>query len=73
MNLTVTNRDLLRNYKELKGKLLNGDIDQVLIPQDDGMVIKVSVERVLTPVQQLIAMIKKKPILNVKRPEQDIF
>lgn len=73
MNLTVTNRDLLRRYKELKGKLISGDIEEVLIPQDDGMVIKISVERVMTPVQQLIAMIKKRPILNVKRPEQDIF
>ncbi|MEK7085805.1 MAG: hypothetical protein AAB953_02215 [Patescibacteria group bacterium] len=73
MTITTTNRDLLRNYKYLKGKLLNGDVDEIVILQKKNIVIKMVVEKKLTPFQQLVEMVKKKPILNVKRSDQDIF
>jgi len=73
MNLTVTNRELLRNYKELKEKLVKGDVEEIVIPQDRGFVIKISVQKELTPMQKLIKMVKEKPILNVKRSRQDMF
>lgn len=73
MNLTVTNRDLLRRYKELKNKLMNGEINQIIVPQSGNIVIKLSVEKKKTPMQELLEMIKKRPIKNVRRPEEDII
>lgn len=73
MNLTVTNRDLLRRYKELKNKLMNGEIKQIIVPQSGNVVIKLSVEKEKTPTEEFLEMIKKHPIKNVKRPEEDII
>lgn len=73
MTVTVTNRDLLRNYKSLKDRLISGELDQVVILQNNNVDLKISVERKLTPFEQLVEMVKKKPILNVKRPDRDIF
>lgn len=73
MTITTTNRDLLRNYKRLKEKLINGDADEIVILQKKNIVIKMVVEKKLTPFQQLVEMVKRKPILNVKRPDRDIF
>lgn len=73
MTITTTNRDLLRNYKKLKDKLMNGEVEEVIVLQGKDVVIKLVVQRKLTPFQQLVEMVRKKPILNVERTEQDIF
>lgn len=73
MTVTVTNRGLLRNYKSLKDRLLSGELDQVVILQNNNVDLKISVERKLTPFEQLVEMVKKRPVLSVKRPDRDIF
>ncbi len=73
MNLTVTNRDLLRKYKELKNKLMNGEIEHIIVPQSGNVVIKLSVEKKKTPMMELLEMIKKRPLKGLKRPEEDII
>lgn len=73
MTLTVTNRDLLRRFKELKEQLLTGQVDEILVIQKNDMVLKLHIVRELTPMQKLLKMVKEKPILNVERSDQDIF
>ncbi|MBI4235440.1 hypothetical protein HY604_04015 [Candidatus Peregrinibacteria bacterium] len=73
MNLIITNRELLRRYKELKNKLVNGEVDEVAVPQKDGMIIKIRIEKKKTPMQELLEMVEKKPLKGIKRPEEDLF
>lgn len=73
MNLTVTNRELLRRYKELKGKLLSGEVEEVVVPQKEGVVIKIHAEKKKTPMQELLEMVEKRPLKGLKRPEEDLF
>lgn len=73
MNLIVTNRELLREFKELKGRLINGDIEEILIPQDDNSTIRISLVQKRTPFLELLDKIRKKPFKNLQRPEMDLF
>lgn len=73
MNLTITNRKLLREFKELKGRLINGDIEEILIPQDENSTIRISLIQKKTPFLELLDKIKKKPMKTLKRPEMDLF
>lgn len=52
---------------------MNGEVEEVIVLQRKDVVIKLIVEKKLTPFQQLVEMVKKKPILNVERPGRDIF
>lgn len=70
--MVVTNRELLRNYREIKEKLLNGDVKEVVIPQKGSVKLKISVEKQKTPYQQLRELIRKHPI-HITRPEEDII
>lgn len=73
MNVVVSNRDLLRKYKELKDKLVSGEIEEVEIEQKNNVVIKMYAEKKMTSMEKLLKMIKEKPLKGIKRPEQDIF
>ena len=73
MNLTITNRELLRGFKELKGRLINGDIEEILVPQDDNSTLRISLIQKKTPFLELLDKIKKKPMKTLKRPEMDLF
>ena len=73
MNLKVTNRDLLRRYKELKNKLINGEVEEIIISQKGDKVIKITMEKKKTPMQELFDMIERKPLKGLKRPKEDLF
>lgn len=73
MTIKVTNRDLLRNYKDLKQRLLSGELDEILIPQASGLSIKLQVVRQKTPFKQLLSRVEKKPFKNLARSEEDII
>ena len=74
--MVVTNRELLREYKMLKEKLMSGEVDEIRIPQSNGEVLKVFVVKEAkneTPFQRMVRRIKKKSYPNLKRPEEDLF
>lgn len=73
MTITVNNRELLRNYKALKAKLVKGLVDEIEVPQGDGVVIKIRVESPETSAQQWLRKIKKMRPIHIQRPEEDIF
>lgn len=72
MNIIINNRDLLRRYRELKDKLINGEIDEISVPQKNQFIIKISLEKDQTPFEKMLSKIKKEP-LKLKRPEEDII
>ncbi len=74
MQLNITNRDLLRNYRQFKERLLRGEVQCLKIEQSDGQVISVRVEQPgQTAFEKMTAQIKQKPLSFLKRPEADIF
>lgn len=73
MTQTITNRDLLREYSKWKGKLLDGNIDVLIIPQRDGSTLKIMREKPKRTFDELLDMIRKKPWKHLRRPKQDIF
>ena len=74
MALTITNRELLRNYKSLKARLVKGHIQQILIKERDGTVYEFSIkEKAQTPFERLAEHVRKHPIKGIKRPEEDLF
>lgn len=52
---------------------MNGEVSEIIVPQGDDTVIKICVEKKKTPMAELLEMIKKRPIKNVTRPEEDII
>lgn len=73
MTYTISNRDLLRNYKALKMKLSSGEVDALHIPQDDGSIIQMTIMQPKSRTQQLLEMIRKRPLKNIVRPDFDLF
>lgn len=73
MNMRTTNRDFLRNYRAVKDKLLNGDIDSVIIPQGEGVNLRIVIVKDKTPFERMTEKIKSKPFKNLRRPEEDLF
>lgn len=73
MTLTVSNRDLLRNYRQLKDKLISGELDEVIVTQKGGMTMKICLVHVVTPMEKLLKMVKEKPLKGIKRPKWDII
>ena len=71
--MRISNRELLRQYKALKEKLLSGEVKELSIPQKNGMTIKITVEKEKTQFEILNEMIDKNPVKDVKRPEADLF
>lgn len=66
MNLKITNRDLLRNYKKLKEQLLNGEVEEVSVVQKDGFVIKMVVEKEETGMEHFLRMIEERGPVHIK-------
>lgn len=73
MNMVITNRDLLRKYKELKEHLLNGDVDEIVVPQKGNIILKITLQKEKTPFEKMMERILEKPCKNLKRPEEDII
>lgn len=73
MNMQITNRELLRNYRNLKEKLLNGEVDSIVVPQGSGIVVKLTIEKNQTPFERMTKMILANPFKNIKRTEEDII
>lgn len=75
MNLTVTNRELLRNYKALKKKLILKSVAIIEIDADREYIIEMRLKRKKrekTPFEHLLDMIETHPI-KVERPDADLF
>lgn len=74
MNLTINNRELLRNYRQLKTKLLSGEIHEIRIIQGNGgKIIKLTTEEDMSPTERILQMVKEHGPIYIKRPEGDIF
>lgn len=76
MNLTVTNRELLRNYKVLKNKLLQNKVQVIEVELDEDHLLEIRLKRKKrpqTPFEVACAMIREKPFKHLKRPEADLF
>ena len=69
----VTNRDLLRNYKSLKEKLLDGEVEEIIVPQKNGVVIKITIAQEETPMERFLRMVDERGPLHIKRPDADFF
>lgn len=72
MNLVITNRGLLRDFKSVKEKLLSGEVKNVRVRQVGGEVLNISLERKVTKFQSLVKRVREKPLI-VRRPEEDLF
>jgi hypothetical protein len=71
--MNVSNRELLRNYKTLKEKLIRGYIDEITIPQPEGLILKVVVETPETVAEKWLKKVKKIKPIYIERPEEDLF
>lgn len=76
MTITINNRELLRNYKELKNKLLQKKVDVIEVELDEDTLLEIKLKRkkrAKTPFERLCEQIEKHPIKGIKRPEADLF
>lgn len=71
--MNVSNRDLLRNYKTLKMKLLRGQIAEITILQPEGKVIKMIAESPQTVAEKWLKKVKKMAPIYIERPQEDLF
>lgn len=75
MTTTITNRELLRNYKAIKGRLLRGELTSVEVDQGDGQVIILKISKkkeYKTAFQKMLEQVEKRPI-HIERPTADLF
>ncbi|QQR54440.1 hypothetical protein IPG41_04530 [Candidatus Peregrinibacteria bacterium] len=74
MPLTVNNRELLRNYKTLKGKLLRGEVSEIAVKQGKGKIITLKVKKTTqSAFEHTLELIEKHSFSHLKRPEADLF
>jgi hypothetical protein len=73
MNKVINNRELLRNYKEIKTQLLSGELSEVYVEQKNGKSIKLVVEQSETPAKRMLSWARQNPLPKFKRPNEDIF
>lgn len=76
MNLTINNRELLRNYKSLKDQLLQKKVDVIEVELDEEFLLEIKLKRkkrAKTPFERLLEDIKRDPVKGTKRPEADLF
>jgi len=73
MTIDINNRELVRNYKEWKEKLLNGEVDEIRISQKGKGFIKMTLENERSPIEELHEMVKKNPLPHIERPEEDLL
>jgi hypothetical protein len=76
MTITVTNRELLRNYKSLKDRLMRGEITQVKIKlaYNTNMVLKME-KKSQTAFEKSLELIAQNKTANIhiERPDFDLF
>ncbi len=76
MNLTVSNRELLRNYKALKNKLLQKKIKVIEVELDEEFLLEIKLKRrsrVKTPFEVACEIAEKNDFTYLKRPKADLF
>ena len=74
MNLEVTNREFLREFKKLKKKLIKGEVDQISINQPkEGVILDVVVRVPTTHLQRFLQKVKTHGPIHIVRPEEDLF
>lgn len=76
MNLTVSNRELLRNYKSLKNKLLQKKVDIIEVDLDEEYLLEIKLKkkkRKKTPFEESLELIEQYDFSHLKRPEADLF
>ena len=73
MTVSITNRQLLREYKKWKGQLLDGVVHELIIPQPGGKEFRLVVERNLTPFERLKKRLEAKSFPRLKRTKEDLF
>lgn len=72
--MNVSNRNLLRDYKSLKNKLMRGQVSFIDVPQKDGTVLRITVLSKESRAERWLNKIATLPPLTyVQRPEEDIF
>ncbi len=76
MNLTITNRELLRNYKSLKAQLLEKKVELIEVDLDEEYLLEIKLKkkkRLKTPFEQSLEIIQSHDFSYLKRPEADLF
>lgn len=74
MVITVNNRELLRDYKSLKEKLMKGEVSEIRVPQKGtDQMIRITLEKKKTPFEDLMEWAQKNGPIEIERPEADIF
>lgn len=75
MALLITNRELLRNYRSLKERLLTGELDKIVIEQEGGRDLSIQLEQnVKTGFEWMLAELEENgPLSFLKRPKGDLF
>lgn len=74
MTITVNTRELLRNFKHYRDRLIRGEIDTIEIPQNDNVKIQFTLVKNVSPTRELFAKLeaRSEPI-HIERPEEDII
>ena len=72
---TITTRELLRNFRQVKAHLVQGKVKLIEIEQKEGVItIQFNKKKkAKTPFELLLEDIKKHPIKGVKRPTADLY
>lgn len=75
MALLITNRELLRNYRSLKERLLTGELDKIVVEQEGGRDLSIQLEQsVKTGFEWMLAELEEGgPLSFLKRPKGDLF
>lgn len=76
MNLTVTNRELLRNYKDLKEKLLQKKVQVIEVDLDEDHLLEIKLKRKKRPqtaFERACELVDSYDFSHLKRPEADLF
>lgn len=76
MALTVSNRELLRNYKSLRNKLVQNKVKVIRVEQKGGTVLEIRIKREKkqqSAFQHSLELIYKYKIKDLKRPEADFY
>lgn len=76
MSITISNRELLRNYKSLKNKLLQKKVDVIEVEVDEEYLLEIKLKRkkrTKTPFETACELIEKHDFSYLKRPKTDLF
>lgn len=73
MDKVINTREMIRNFKEVKRMLKMGKVDEVTLSDNDGTMYTFMVKRQISPMQELIKMVKEKPFTKLERPKEDLF